>query len=168
MEFIDAYQNQFRILGHVVLAMALGGVIGLDRELEKKPAGLRTHMLVSGAAALVVLLGNVVVESFDKEMADQLVRADPIRIIEAVITGVSFLGAGTIITHSRSHQVEGLTTAAAILFTAVLGVCVAVSQIVLAVSITAIVFLTLRGVSHFSTWVMRHHESVPPKSEHDE
>ena len=67
---------------------------------------------------------------FQLELGGQVVQADPIRIMEAVITGVSFLGAGTIIRSRAGGQVEGLTTAASILVAAAVGVCVALSQIV--------------------------------------
>jgi putative Mg2+ transporter-C (MgtC) family protein len=76
----------------------------------------------------------------------ELVRSDPVRIIEAVVTGISFLGAGTIILRRGKRQVEGLTTAASILFTAAVGVCVALSQLVLAVGATLLVLLILRGL----------------------
>jgi putative Mg2+ transporter-C (MgtC) family protein len=141
MKFIGVYQIQFQILAYVALAMLLGAAIGLEREIEDKPAGLRTHMLVAGAAALLVALGS------------DLVRSDPTRIIQAVITGVSFLGAGTIIRHSATRQVEGLTTAASILFAAAVGVCVALSQLVLATGVTVLVLVTLRGVGHVEQWL---------------
>ena len=56
-------QPQLQMLAYVVVAMFLGGLVGLDREAARKPAGLRTHMLVSGAAALLVLLGHVIVQT---------------------------------------------------------------------------------------------------------
>ena len=146
MEFVWLYQIQFQILAYVGLAMALGAVIGFEREIEDKPAGLRTHMLVAGAAALFVALGDVVVRRFGVGLGNDLVQSDPVRIIQAVVTGVSFLGAGTILRHSAEHQVEGLTTAASILFAAAAGVCVALSQLVLAVGVTVLVLFTLRGV----------------------
>lgn len=93
-------QPQLQMLAYVGLAMFQGGLVGLDREAARKPAGLRTHMLVSGAAALLVLLGQVMLRSYDAKLAS-LLTSDPVRIIEAVITGVSFLGAGTII---RNHR----------------------------------------------------------------
>jgi putative Mg2+ transporter-C (MgtC) family protein len=145
MKLIGVYQIQFQILAYVALATLLGAAIGLEREIEDKPAGLRTHMLVAGAAALLVALGDVMIKHFDVALGSELVRSDPTRIIQAVTTGVSFLGAGTIIRHSSTRQVEGLTTAASILFAAV-GVCVALSQLVLAVGATALVLVTLRGV----------------------
>jgi putative Mg2+ transporter-C (MgtC) family protein len=70
-----------------------------------------------------------------------------------VITGVSFLGAGTIIRRTSTRQVEGLTTAASILFAAAVGVCVALPQLVLAVGVTALVLVTLRGVGHIEQWL---------------
>jgi len=146
MKLIELYQIQFQILAYVGLAMLLGAAIGLEREIEDKPAGLRTHMLVAGAAALLVALSDVMIKHFDMALGSELVRSDPTRIIQAVITGVSFLGAGTIIRHSSTRQVEGLTTAASILFAATMGVCVALSQLVLAVGVTVLVLVTLRGV----------------------
>jgi putative Mg2+ transporter-C (MgtC) family protein len=146
MEFIGLYQIQFQILAYVGLAMLLGAAIGLEREIEDKPAGLRTHMLVAGAAALLVALSDVMIKHFNVALGSELVRSDPTRITQAVITGVSFLGAGTIIRHSSTRQVEGLTIAASTLFAAAVGVCVALSQLVLAMGVTVLVLVTLRGV----------------------
>jgi putative Mg2+ transporter-C (MgtC) family protein len=153
VEFVGLYQMQFQILIYVALALLLGAAIGIEREIEDKPAGLRTHMLVAGAAALLVALSDVMIKHFNVVLGSELVRSDPTRIIQAVITGVSFLGAGTIIRHSSTRRVEGLTTAASILFAAAVGVCVALSQLVLAVGVTALVLVTLRGVGHFEQWL---------------
>jgi putative Mg2+ transporter-C (MgtC) family protein len=133
--------------------MALGAVVGFEREVKDKPAGLRTHMLVAGATALLVALGGTIVDGFQEELGGNLVQADPIRIIEAVITGVSFLGAGTILRHRGTLQVEGLTTAASLLFVAALGVSVALSQGVLAVGATVLVLLTQRGLKLIEYWI---------------
>jgi putative Mg2+ transporter-C (MgtC) family protein len=147
MDFLGVDPLQVEVLGHVALAMLLGAAIGLEREIVHKPAGLRTHMLVTGAAALLVALGDIMVEHFDQNLANQLVRSDPIRTLEAVITGVSFLGAGTIFVRGRGgQQVEGLTTAASVLFSAGVGVCVALSQLFLAISLTFLILLILRGL----------------------
>jgi putative Mg2+ transporter-C (MgtC) family protein len=143
---------QIRILGSVALAMILGAAIGLEREAKDKPAGLRTHMLVAGAAALLVALSDVAVSRFNVDLGTGLVRSDPIRIIEAVITGISFLGAGTILRHKGSDHVEGLTTAASLLFVAALGICVALSQVLLAIGVTVLVLVTLRGVGFVRRW----------------
>ena len=126
------------------MAMILGALIGLDRELAHKPAGLRTHMLVSGSAALLIALGNLTIEFFQQQLGIDLLQSDPIRIIAAVITGVSFLGAGTIIRQPTEGHVEGLTTAASLLFVSAVGMCVALSQWLLAIGATIIVLIILR------------------------
>jgi putative Mg2+ transporter-C (MgtC) family protein len=143
---LESIPVQVHILGSVALAMLLGAFIGLEREAKDKPAGLRTHMLVAGAATFLVALSDVAVKRFNVDLGNELVRSDPIRIIQAVITGISFLGAGTILRHKGSDHVEGLTTAASLLFVAAIGFCVALSQILLAIGVTALVLVTLRGV----------------------
>jgi putative Mg2+ transporter-C (MgtC) family protein len=145
--------EQALILVRVALAMVLGGVIGLEREIEDKPAGLRTHMLVAGASALFVALGNAVVGRWAMVISDQLVQSDPVRIIQAVVTGVSFLGAGTIMRHRGDQRIEGLTTAASVLFTAAMGVCTALAQYVLAAGAAILVLIALRGVIWAERWV---------------
>ncbi|MEZ4584307.1 MAG: MgtC/SapB family protein [Caldilineaceae bacterium] len=84
-----------------------------------------------------------------------VLRADPIRLIEAVITGISFLGAGTILRRKDSAEVEGLTTAASLLFVAVVGICVALSELTLAVGATLLALLTLSGVKRIEQWLER-------------
>lgn len=133
---------QLQILGEMVLAMLLGGVIGFEREAAEKPAGLRTHMLVAGSAALLTGLGRVLVTQMGIDEA--LISADPIRIIEAVVTGITFLGAGTIIRNRSDNHVEGLTTAASLLLVGALGIGVALGQFVLAIGATIVMLLTLR------------------------
>jgi putative Mg2+ transporter-C (MgtC) family protein len=153
MQFFNLHETELQILVNVGMAMLLGAIIGLEREFRDKPAGLRTHMLVAGAAALLVSLGDVVTSQFRLELGGQVVQADPIRIMEAVITGVSFLGAGTIIRSRAGDQVEGLTTAATLLIAAAVGVCVALSQFVLAVGITVLALITLRGLGFAEKWL---------------
>jgi putative Mg2+ transporter-C (MgtC) family protein len=136
--------EQLLLLGQIVLAIILGGAIGYEREAADKPAGLRTHMLVAGSAAMLTGLAKVLVSEFD--VNESLIQADPIRIIEAVITGISFLGAGTILRNRGENKVEGLTTAASLLMAAALGVGVAMNQFVLAVGTVMIVLLILHLV----------------------
>ncbi len=160
LDFLDP--QQLKILAEVVLAMILGSLIGLDREMAAKPAGLRTHMLVAGAATLFVGLGSALVVYFTSDLGQGLVGADPIRIVEAVITGVSFLGAGTIIRRAGEGQVEGLTTAASLLFSAAMGVAVALEQFVLAAGVTLLALLILRGVSWLERRATRLVQSKKP------
>jgi putative Mg2+ transporter-C (MgtC) family protein len=97
-------------------------------------------MLVSGAAAFIVHLSYILAEG-------SAGRTDPLRVIEAVVTGVSFIGAGTIIRRSEDLEVEGLTTAATLLFTAAIGIAVALGEAWLAGAVTVVVLATLRAVA---------------------
>jgi putative Mg2+ transporter-C (MgtC) family protein len=138
------FDEQIFILVRLLAAMLLGALIGMDREAAEKPAGLRTHMLVAGSAALLVMLGELLAGQLAGELGSQVVNADPIRIIAAIITGVSFLGAGTIIRQRSEGGVQGLTTAASLLFASVLGIAVALGQWVLAVGATLVALFILR------------------------
>jgi putative Mg2+ transporter-C (MgtC) family protein len=148
------WYSQFEILAEVALAMLLGGLIGLEREIANKPAGFRTHMLVAGAAALLVGLGDALLLRFNIA-SNEGIRSDPIRIVEAVVTGISFLGAGTIFRRSRSEQVEGLTTAASLLLSGAVGIAVALRQFVLAVGITLLALGVLRGLRYVEKMIER-------------
>lgn len=145
METVLAQWNsQSPTLLNVLIAMILGGLIGLERELVEKPAGLRTMMLVAGASAMLVGLSKILVEGFLVEGYDKILRADPVRIVEAIITGISFLGAGTIFRSGRDKTIEGLTTAACILICSVIGISVALRQWILAVGVTMFCITILR------------------------
>jgi putative Mg2+ transporter-C (MgtC) family protein len=138
---------QLQVIGEVLLAMFCGGVIGYDREQASKPAGLRTHMLVAGAAALLVGVSEVMVERATGVQGQPARTADPVRIVEAIITGVSFIGAGTILRHGHKERVEGLTTAAALLISAATGISVALRQFILAGGVTLLTLLVLRSLA---------------------
>lgn len=153
MDFSSNFdQSQVQILVKLVVAMFLGALLGLERELANKPAGLRTHMLVAGAAALLVVLAEFSVERFQADLGGTLVRSDPIRILEAVIAGISFLGAGTIIRSRQDGSVEGLTTAASMLFIAAVGTAVALDRYILAGGATILALLILRGLGYIEGW----------------
>jgi putative Mg2+ transporter-C (MgtC) family protein len=152
------YWTQIEILIHVSLAMLLGAAIGLERETKDKPAGLRTHMLVAGASTLITVLGGLVIAHLDTRLGSRIVESDPLRILGAVVTGVSFLGAGTILRDS-TNQIEGLTTAASLLLAAAIGMCVALQQWILSIGVTVIVLITLRGMSLLQKWLEQRREA---------
>ncbi|MGA9381460.1 MAG: MgtC/SapB family protein [Phormidium sp.] len=106
------------LLSRLFLSLLLGGIVGWERELRNKPAGFRTHILVSFAAALFVMVPIVLGAVNDGDSIS--------RVIQGVAAGVGFLGAGEIITssgeQSKSIRVRGLTSAAAIWASAALGV----------------------------------------------
>lgn len=139
----------------VAFAMVLGGVVGIERELAGKPAGLRTHMLVAGASTLLVLLGDTIISQFASEELSGTIRSDPIRIFEAIIVGISFLGTGTIVRGAKEQQVEGLTTAASLLFMAAVGIAVALERTLLATALTLLVLVVGRGLRWFEHGLLR-------------
>ena len=106
------------ILGRVALAAALGAVLGLERELREREAGLRTHLLVSVGSALFTIVSAYGFREFLTSGAN-VVRADPTRIAAQIVTGIGFLGAGAIIRQGLS--VRGLTTAATLWLVAAIG-----------------------------------------------
>lgn len=137
---------QLGMVGAAACAMALGGVIGYERELKNRPAGFRTHMLVAGAAALLVGIGRLAL--FDPSLPRQGLSIDPLRIVEAVVAGVAFIGAGTIFgRRGQGARVEGITTAATLLVVAVIGIACGFRYYWLAVASTAVTMLVLTLVN---------------------
>lgn len=128
------------VVVRLLLAALLGGILGLDREQRGKPAGVRTHMLVCMGAALFVLIPlNAGIS--DEEMS---------RVIQGVITGVGFLGAGAIIKGNNEQHSSGLTTAAGIWLTAAIGVAVGLGREQTAVLCTVLAWIVLSVVPMFS------------------
>ncbi|MEX2643025.1 MAG: MgtC/SapB family protein [Acetobacterales bacterium] len=117
------------LAGRLGIALLLGAALGLDRELRSKSAGLRSHMLVSMAAASFALTAMALVER-SAAISDG-VSADPIRALEAVVTGVAFLGAGAII--QAGGTAKGLTTGASLWVAGAMGLASGFGQIRLAV-----------------------------------
>lgn len=133
--------SQLYILLDVAIAMGLSGLIGFEREISSKPAGFRTNMIVGGAACLLLSLGLFIVEFlFDKNYGEFL-QLDPLRIIEAIVVGISFIGAGTILKSSENEKVNFLTTAATILFSASVGICVALDLYMIGIGATLLILL---------------------------
>jgi putative Mg2+ transporter-C (MgtC) family protein len=126
---------QLQILLETLIAAILGGLIGYERELRNKPAGLRTYILVAASSCLLVNLGSMVIGNYQSDGQDELIMADPVRIIQAIILGIAFIGSG-IIQRNEKGEVENLTTAALVLFTAIIGITVGLQQYILAASLT--------------------------------
>jgi len=148
MNLVDInWSAELGILVSVAIAMALGGAVGYERQLRGRPAGFRTHMLVAGAAAMLLGMTDLIAEHFNQEVYAPRVQIDPVRIIEAMITAIAFIGAGTIIQHARRDAVLGLTTAASLLFTVSIGIAVGLGHLVLAAGVTVLAVLTLRVLS---------------------
>ena len=140
-EFSDLtdVEQATRVSLRLVLAALLGGLLGFERESHGKAAGIRTHMLVCTGAALFVL-GSELVGGGDDAMS---------RVVQGIVAGIGFLGAGTIIKGDRMHDVKGLTTAAGVWMTAAVGVCVGLGLEATAVLATLIMLFILNILPHF-------------------
>lgn len=136
---------QLEVVVAVAYAMVLGGAVGFDRERRSRPAGFRTHMLVAGASAMLVGMGRLMVaERIGTESG--VLQIDPLRLVEAVVAGVAFIGAGTIFNQRRGQGVKGITTAASLLMVAVVGIAAGSHYHLLALAVTALTLLVLAGL----------------------
>jgi putative Mg2+ transporter-C (MgtC) family protein len=133
------------IAARLLLAALFGAVIGFEREWQNRPAGLRTHILVCLAAAAFGILGIEIVHSpiFSRDIGEEAVRLDPLRLIEAVTAGVAFLAAGVVIV--TRGKVQGLTTGAGMWLAGAVGLACGLGfwQIALFVTLLALVVLGL-------------------------
>lgn len=132
--------DEIIIMSRIVLAAVLGGVVGVEREYNKHPAGFKTHLLVCVGACLIMLLSMF---GFQDYMAKnpEFVNFDPSRLAAYVVSGIGFLGAGTILV--QGYTVRGLTTAASIWVIAGIGLSIGVGMYFAAIFTTAIVTLSL-------------------------
>ena len=141
-EFWNTYINQepgiIEILLRLLCAMVVGTLIGLEREFTHRPAGLRTHILVTVGACVVSIIGQMLFIQY----ASLGATPDPARLSAQVITGVGFLGAGTIMKEGAS--VKGLTTAASVWAVACLGLAAGFGYYALALAGMILIFITLR------------------------
>lgn len=123
-----------RVVVRLAVALLLGGVIGFEREREGKWAGMRTHMLVALGAALIVMA----------PLEAGMKSADISRVIQGLVTGIGFLGGGTILKLGDERQVRGLTSAASIWLTAAVGLAVGLGMLWPAVIGTFLTWFVLR------------------------
>jgi putative Mg2+ transporter-C (MgtC) family protein len=127
-----------QVVVRLTLAALLGGLLGFEREQAGKAAGIRTHMLVALGSAFFVLIS----------VQAGIGGADLSRVLQGVITGVGFLGAGTILKGNQKGQIYGLTTAAGIWFTAAVGIAAGLGREATALLGTILAFLILTVVPH--------------------
>ena len=144
------------ILLRLGCAMLVGLVIGTERERTNRPAGMRTHILVSLGACVAAIAGELIFREYNPLGA----TPDPARLAAQVITGVGFLGAGTIMREGMS--VKGLTTAASVWATACLGLAAGFGHYALSLSGMLLIFITLTVLEVLEKKV------ITPKQFHDE
>lgn len=121
--------GEFEFVMKMVLAIALGAIVGFERELDDEPAGVRTHILVILGATLFTVLSL------------EVSGADPSRIAANIVTGIGFIGAGAIF--RAENKIKGITTAASLWVIAAVGMAVGLGYFILATSTALLVFLVL-------------------------
>ena len=135
------------IASRLLVAAVLGALIGLEREVKDHPAGLRTHMLTSVAAATFTVMTFEIYHEMVDLGAESIARLDPIRVIEAVTAGVAFLAAGAII-RSGAKDIKGLTTGAGMWMAGAIGVASGAGFFSVAVLAT-VLLLAIMGIIGF-------------------
>lgn len=134
------------VLIRSLLATVLGGLLGLERGMKNRPAGMRTYMLVSLGAAMVMMTNQYISQVFQ--------TGDPARMAAQVVSGIGFLGAGTIIVTSRS-QIKGLTTAAGLWAAAAMGLAVGIGFYEAALIGSVLIYFILSILHEFDDHMRR-------------
>ncbi|GIN84199.1 methyltransferase [Heyndrickxia sporothermodurans] len=147
----------------LILSGLLGALIGLEREFRSKEAGFRTHFLVAVGSALIMLVSKY---GFSDILIDHNVELDPSRIAAQVVSGIGFLGAGTIIIHKQF--VRGLTTAAGIWATSGIGLTIGSGMYTVGISATILVFIGLEILNKFFKNTTSHMLTIEIHSESKE
>jgi putative Mg2+ transporter-C (MgtC) family protein len=138
--FLDVVGHDWVFVIRLLVAMVLGGLVGMERQTRGRAAGLRTNILVClGSAAIIVAFQKLSMEF--NVGAESAIRMDPARAAAGVITGIGFLGAGTIV--KSKDFVRGLTTAASIWVVSSIGVTIGLGEYVIGVVLTLLVLVAL-------------------------
>jgi putative Mg2+ transporter-C (MgtC) family protein len=140
-----------RVSSRLAAALLLGAIVGIQRELQSKPAGVRTHALVTLGAALFTLI----------PVEAGMLIADLSRVIQGVATGIGFIGAGVILKIRHDREVIGLTTAATIWAATAVGVAVGLGHVALAGMGVILIWLVLAGFAALDAWIARQRAARP-------
>jgi putative Mg2+ transporter-C (MgtC) family protein len=145
--------SELEIVGRLVLAVVLGGLIGMERELNDHPAGLRTHISVALGAVLFTMAGSYGFSEFVDARNDTNVNIGVERVASNIVTGVGFLGGGAILKYGAT--VKGLTTAASLWVTAAIGMGAALGSYFTTTATTLLLLLALVGLRAPRRWLVR-------------
>lgn len=145
---METYQNQLIILLNIFIATVLSGIIGIEREHLNKPAGLRTNMIVGSISCFFVAISPSLSNFIQANITSDLLSVDPIRVLQAIIVGISFIGAGTILKSKEENTVQNLTTASSLLYSTGIGISVALNAYIVAVGLT-LLGLLINFLSHW-------------------
>lgn len=130
----------------IAVAFVLGGILGLERGLKQRPAGLRTYMLVCVGSCMIMLTNQYIYQVFE--------AGDPVRMGAQVVSGIGFLGAGTIVV-TRHSQIKGLTTAAGLWAAAAVGLATGIGFYEAAIAGAVVIFITLTILSYLDNRMHR-------------
>ena len=150
-----------RQIVELFVAFGLTALIGIEREIQGKSAGLRTQTIVGTAAALILLVSKY---GFLDVLVDGLVVVDPSRVAAQIVSGIGFLGAGIII--FRRGSVHGLTTAASVWESAAIGMAAGSGLLLLACTVTAMHFLIVLGFMPIAPTARVAAERLDPRARH--
>ena len=143
----------WELILRIFVAALLGGAIGLEREYRAKEAGLRTHFLVALGSAVFMIVSAY---GFDGVMNTPEHRWDVSRVAAQVVSGIGFIGAGTIIFHKSENVVRGLTTAAGLWVTAAIGLACGGGMYVLSIASTVLVLVGLEAFNFVLRKIDKH------------
>lgn len=149
--------NEISVVLRFVLAMICGGLIGIEREHKHRPAGFRTHILVCLGAAVTTLTGQYLLTL--AELSSMPMTSDPARLGAQVISGIGFIGAGTIIVTKR-REVKGLTTAAGLWTSAIIGLAIGVGYYEAALYATFLILVTEILLSRLDWFLLSHAKNI--------
>lgn len=126
----------------MLLAFIAGGIIGFERERHKKPVGFRTYVLVCLGSAVITMVGvEAMQRAIDLSVGRDVVRVDPVRLSAQIVSGIGFLGAGTIL-HEK-NTISGLTSAASLWVAAMIGIAIGYGYYFIGIMATFLVEITL-------------------------
>lgn len=159
-EALVAHIDQFYFV-QIILVILCGGIVGFERQNRDKPLGMRTSILIALGTMVFIKSGLMILDDYSGP------GGDPSRVLGQVVTGIGFLGAGSIMT--RDGSIHGLTTAATIWVQAAIGALIAIGLLVDAVIFTIVTLLILYGISHIERRFQnlfrrrRRHRKVEPE-----
>jgi putative Mg2+ transporter-C (MgtC) family protein len=157
---VETYLPQHIIAIRLLIAAALGALIGFEREINTAQAGLRTHILVATAATLFTILAFEIYHTIGAGAGANASQADPVRAVEAVTAGIAFLGAGAIFRNGGG--VQGLTTGAGMWLAGAVGVATALGFYFVAGGVALLAVIVLAVLRAFAHKVVRHDPHAHP------
>lgn len=148
------------LLLRILVAAALGGILGIERELRDQPAGFRTHILLSVGSCLFTIVGAFGFEAFKGDAGGVRLQGDPTRVAAQIVAGIGFLGGGAILKYGAN--VRGLTTAASLWATAAIGTAVGLGFYFASTATALVAVFSLAGLKPIERRFLRRGSGASP------